>query len=407
MRRRSSTTLPADVARELDALDAALAGDAVPSDLGDLGALALTLRDDRPVPGVAVAARLDERAAAGFPAAKRATGRSRRTWAGLGIVASGAAAAVLAVSLSGGSDRAALDAPVASAPASIAAGAAGPPEVATTAPNTLRAAKAPASVQAADSAVAPSASGAAAPHASTAAPSPVPAASAAPRSVERGASLRLATTPKRLDEVAAGVVRTTDQAGGFVMSSSVDARPGTGGGATFDLRIPSSRLQSALAQLSQLAHVRSRTQSSFDVTGQVGSAAGRIASLRAARRSLLQQLAAAPTDVAAAALRARLRSVDRRLAQAKAVRADLRRRTSYSTVAVQVVTERPAAGASGGGSWTPRDALHDAGRVLTIVLGGLLVGLAALLPLALLAAVLVPLARIARRRRREHALDGV
>ena len=141
-------------------------------------------------------------------------------------------------------------------------------------------------------------------------------------------------------------------------------------------------------------------------TESLGSAAGRIAALRAARRSLLRQLPAAATDAAAATLRARLRSVDRRLAQAKATRADLRRRTAYSTVAVQVATERRQAAIGGGGDWTPGDALHDAARVLGVTLGALLVGAAAVLPLAIIAALAWPLARSARRRRREHALDG-
>ncbi len=407
MRRRSPTTLPADVARELAALDAALAGEPVAADLTDLGALALTLRDDRPVPPPAFAARLDDRAAAGFPAPagdRRGPARSRRTWAGAGLLASGVAAAVLAVSLAGGggTDGPTADRPVvAQAPALDATQAPVDAAGAATSPAAKRAPQAPAAPSQLESSVT-------APIVVPSTPAPPVGAvtGGATRSVERGASLRLATTPKQLDDVVSGVVRVTDVAGGFVMSSSVDARPGIGGGAAFDLRIPSARLQSALAQLSQLAHVRSRTQSSFDVTAQVGSAAGRIASLRAARRSVLRQLAAAPGEAAAAVLRARLRSIEARLAQAKAVRADLRRRTTYSAVAVQVVTERRQAGGAGGGGWTPGDALHDAGRVLGVVLGALLVGLAALLPVALLAAVLIPLARAARRRRREHLLDG-
>jgi hypothetical protein len=405
MRRRSSTTLPADVARELDALDAALAGDPVPADLGDLAALALTLRDDRPATGTAFASRLDARAAAGFPvqaAGRRAPGRSRRTWAGAGILASGAAAAVLAVSLTGGgTDGPTADRPVAAQAPTLDAAQA---PVDTAGSSALSATKRAPQIPAAPAELSATVTALSAVP-STPAPPVGSVTGAATRSVERGASLRLATTPRQLDDVVSGVVRVTDVAGGFVMSSSVDARPGTGGGAAFDLRIPSARLQGALAQLSQLAHVRSRTQSSFDVTAQVGSAAGRVAALRAARRSVLRQLAAASTEAAAVPLRARLRSIDSRLAQAKATRADLRRRTTYSTVAVQVVTERRQA-AAGGGSWTPGDALHDAGRVLGVVLGALLVGLAALLPVALLAAILIPLARAARRRRREHALDG-
>ncbi len=409
--RRPSSTLPADVARDLDALDAALSGEPVAADQTDLAALALALRDDRPVPGVAFAAALDDRAAAGFPPVaggrRRRPGASRWTWAGLGVVASGAAAAVLVVSLAGGGDHTSVSpaGSVANRPSIETSGA--QLEAAGVAPTVTRATKrAPATpVRPA----APATADLAAP--STTPPRPVAPAGAstgAPaRSVEQGASLRLATSPSSLDDVASGVVRVTDAAGGYVMSSNIDARSGTGGGAAFDLRIPATRLQTALAQLSRLAHVRSRTQSSIDVTGQVGSAAGRVASLRGARRKLVRELAAAASVEDAQAIREHLQSVDQRLAQAKATRDDLRRRVRYSAVAVEVATERARKGAvAGGGSWTPRDALHDAGRILGVVLGGLLVLAAAVLPLALLAGVAWPLVRGARRRRREHALDG-
>ena len=53
-----------------------------------------------------------------------------------------------------------------------------------------------------------------------------------------------------------------------------------------------------------------------------------------------------------------------------------------------MTTQRPGRRATTGQarSWTPGDALHDAGRVLSVALGVALVGLAALLPLGLLAA---------------------
>ena len=48
--RRPSSPLTPDITRKLDALDAALAGEPVAADLADLAALALTVRDDRPLP---------------------------------------------------------------------------------------------------------------------------------------------------------------------------------------------------------------------------------------------------------------------------------------------------------------------------------------------------------------------
>jgi hypothetical protein len=56
------------------------------------------------------------------------------------------------------------------------------------------------------------------------------------------------------------------------------------------------------------------------------------------------------------------------------------------------------------GAWTPGDAVDDAGRILEVAAGVLLVAAALLAPLALLAAIGVAGARSTRRRRREAAL---
>jgi hypothetical protein len=60
---------------------------------------------------------------------------------------------------------------------------------------------------------------------------------------------------------------------------------------------------------------------------------------------------------------------------------------------------------AGGGAWTPRDALHDAGRVLQVAGGVAVIALAVLLPLGILAVLALLAARALRRRRREIALD--
>jgi hypothetical protein len=70
------------------------------------------------------------------------------------------------------------------------------------------------------------------------------------------------------------------------------------------------------------------------------------------------------------------------------------------------VTGRGRAPSAGGGAWTPRDALHDALRVLEVAAGVLVVSAAALAPIALVAALAGLAARSLRRRRREQALDA-
>jgi hypothetical protein len=66
-----------------------------------------------------------------------------------------------------------------------------------------------------------------------------------------------------------------------------------------------------------------------------------------------------------------------------------------------------APGGDGGGGFTPAPALHDAGRLLAVTGGVVVIAAAALVPLAVVLALAWPAARVLRRRRRDQALDGV
>ncbi len=383
MRRRDRHPLPDDVRRDLAAMDAALAG-ATPD--GDLAALAVVIRDERPRPDAGVAARLDARAEAGFAEPRAATAGRRPLLPALGVAGALVLALVVGtVVLRDGEERTGGSVALEAAPA-VKESPARPSSGSTSE-----------SLDSSATAVAPSA----APAPRSAAPAPP---AALGRSVERSAQLSLATTPQRLDDVAGDVVRTVDALRGYVAGSSVESRT-TAGSATFDLRVPSPQLQTALARLSKLATVRSRSESSLDVTGQVDAARNRVRALEAERRGVLRQLAAATTPAQTADARARLRLVDARLRRADAARAALRRRTAYSTVALEIATERPSAGGGGGGgSWTPGDALADALRVLSVALGAALVALAALLPLALVGLAGWGVWALVRARLRRRAL---
>lgn len=222
------------------------------------------------------------------------------------------------------------------------------------------------------------------------------------RSVERSASLALAAPPDGLERVAAGVARVTDQVGGYVARSTVDAQAG-GGTASFELRVPAQRLTQALADLSDLASVRSRTQASVDITRTARSAAERLEEARAERRGLLRQL----ESDGSATTRARLRAVGRRIADAKADLARADRRADLAKVSVTVAGDPQAGGVADDGRWTPGDALGDAARVLEVVAGVALVAFAVILPLLLLGGPLLLAGRRRTRRRREAALDAI
>jgi hypothetical protein len=243
--------------------------------------------------------------------------------------------------------------------------------------------------------------------AAKAAPSaPAPSTSSAtPRKVERAAELTLTPAPADVQDTADGVVRATQAAGGYVQDSSIQTRD-DGGTASFTLRIPSAKLDDTLADLSKLAHVGALNQSSTDITAQTASAADRLSDARAQRRALLQALGRATTDRQIASLKARLRDNRSEIAARTGELNAQRRRADLATVAVSIDSSGQVAAPKDDGTWTPRDALHDAGRVLEVAGGVALIALAVLAPLAVLGALAALAARAVRRRRRETALDG-
>jgi hypothetical protein len=370
MRRRETTLDPA-IAADLEALEAALAGE--PAAEPELAALVRDVRAEAPAMAPAFRARLDERVAEGFAKAPRPRRRRGALVPALGV-AGCVLAAVVAVALTagGGSDH-----------GSGATGG-GVPSMAAT-----------------EQAQKDAASGAGASSSSTFAAPAAPAARA--RRVERSTRLELTTT--NVQDTADGVVRATQASGGFVQSSEV-SMGGSRGSASFVLRVPTDRLDDAIARLSKLGHVRSLQQSAQDITGQYDSAAARLAEARAERRGLLRALAKATTTEEISSLRARIADNRRDLQRYQSQFNAVRQRANLSTIAVDV-TGRPRKSqpAPGGGSWSPGDAAHDAVRVLEVSAGVALVGLAGLVPLALLGAAAGLAAGAYRRRRREAALS--
>jgi Domain of unknown function (DUF4349) len=321
--------------------------------------LSMTLRDDRPMPSLEFTRALDARAATGFARAGREVKpRSPRAW--LAPVLASAVLIVIAVS------------------AIVMSGRNGATEVQKTVP----AAGAPA-IQAAPL------------------PGSAPPASRV-RKVERAGSITLAPPAGEIETVADGVIRTADRYRGFVQQSSVtsgDQDPG----ATIDLRIPTSSLQAALADISRLAHVKARSQQGLDITSQFSAPRRHLADATAERRTLLTQLAKAQTPNQTASIRARLRLAEQQIQRAQLILRRLQNRVDYAAISVSVV---PGAKA-GGGRWTTGDAVGNALDVLEALAGAALVGLAVLVPAGLLFAVLWVARRAYLRRAREGALGPV
>ncbi|MGI8714979.1 MAG: DUF4349 domain-containing protein [Solirubrobacteraceae bacterium] len=242
-------------------------------------------------------------------------------------------------------------------------------------------------------------------------PGQVPApTSSGQRQVVQSAQVALSTAPTRIDAVAQEVFDVIDSEKGIVSSSHVTATGRADGSANFQLSVPEGNLQQTMSALSALrgARVVSRTDNTTDITGQVGGAGRRLAEARALRRSLLRQLAAAATTQAIDSLKAQLRDADAAIGRDQTALGGLHQQVQYSKVTVTIqASSVPVAPSFHGGGFTLHRALHDAGRVLVVVAGGLLIALAVLVPVGLVVGLAAWVVLRVRRRRREAALDLV
>jgi hypothetical protein len=401
--------------------------------------LALAVAAEAPAPDPDFARQLDDRVERGFPrdsrtarltlARARAVSllRRRPPLAALGAAASVLVALVVAVSsIGGGSSTRQADTPGTSSADRQAGGAieldspadgaianpapAQPPAAAkrrTQALNAGLAAEPAIDRSAPDAAIAM-------PNNGTQPATPVPPASRpgfAPgtrdRRIERSATMTIAAPDDRLDKVAADIAAVTDRHRGFVLTSSLatgDEGATTGG--SFELRIPATRLDAALADIAQLGQVRSRTTAGQDVTAAFVTAGDRLEAARAERAGLLTRLENATTDSAATSLRLQLEANAGEINRLKSRIAALRIRTDYATLAVALQsTNADAAASSSSDDDSLAAALEDAGDSLSGALELLIRALGVAIPLALVVGAGVFAASAIRRRRREAALE--
>jgi hypothetical protein len=377
-RHRSDVDLDPAVAAELEALEAALA-DAPGAD-PVLTQLVRDVRAEAPSMPLALRERLDRDVAAGFPRERRRRLHLPTSIAGRVIPIVGAVAiavAVVGINLANQTST-----------------------ISSHSDSAVVARSSPLREPAPDAAAPEAAAGSTASTESAAVPP-------GKRKVEREVQLALRVDSGKLQDASDGVVATTQRFGGYVADSQVSAR-GRGGDASFTLRIPTAKLDAAIAQLSKLGHVAALDQSSKDITSAFTSVGDRLSDARAERKALVRALAKADTEGQIAALRERIRQNRSTLASLTAELKSLRTRADMATVDVTVRAPRHGAAAptSDDGGWSPGDAAGDALRVLEVVASVVIVGAAVVLPVALLALLAALGARGLRRRRREHALDA-
>jgi len=399
---------PFEVA-ELEAIEAALSGREVDPEHAELAELSVLLATDQQFPSEEFIRELDARVARRF---RKADGRPRlRSWLWrpaftAGLTAGLAAAVVVLVlhPLGGSPSRPQRITPFGLGPAippkSSHLPAAAPAPLP---PQALHQTSTTAASSVGGAGIATTGSNA------TATPAPVPNG----RRQIQSAQLTLGTGASRIDTVAQEVFNVVSRENGIVKSSEVTQGSQAGGDyANFNLSIPTSSLQETLDQLSQLqyAHVVSRTDNTQDVNNQYLSDQQKLADARALRTSLLKQLAAALTTTQVDSLEAQIHDAEASISSDEATLRSLQHQISFSSLSVQVnqaAIVLPAKRSSTGGhGLTLGRAAHDAGKVLTVAAGVILIGLAALVPVGLLVALLAWIGYWLRRRRREQALDA-
>ncbi|HUO70168.1 MAG TPA: DUF4349 domain-containing protein [Solirubrobacteraceae bacterium] len=420
MRRLDDTPIDPEIAAELDAIDATLAGEPVDPQYADIAELALLLVAERPAVDPEFGAAMDARVRRRFTVTKEATAAAspRRVhriwpwWPQLAALSGGVAAAVvLGVALgSGGSRTSGVSAPGLRSSSSAATTASS----AAVAPVTPAPAQGERALPSTSAGSATSSAGtafgsvpgspSAGSQAGTASPAPAPNG----RKIIQSAQLALSTAPNRVGDVAQEVFNVVGRENGIVRRSSVTATGGTDGYAQFELSVPSAALQTTMASLSRLpyAHVASRTDSTQDVNGTYVSIQHRLADDRALRTALLKQLASATTQQQIDSLTARIHDAEASIAGDLATLRSLNRQIDYSQISVSInAAQTPVTHGAGTGGFSLGKAAHDAGRVLTIGAGVALIALAVLVPVGLVAALVWWIGSAVRRRRREHALD--
>jgi hypothetical protein len=396
----SDKPLDPEAERELDAVDAALAGRAVAPDFAGWGELTELLQDQRPEADPAWCAELDARAASRFrpegggswhDALDRLKAMPPRRIAGpAGALATLAIVVVVAASaLSGGGSDSTDSASLQPIPAKSDEALSGP---APTSPGAESAGDAAAATVAPDSK-----------YLSASRDQGKLSPGTEQRQVDRDVSMRLSTRPDAVRDVSDDVITIARSLDGIVVSSQV-SESGNHSTATLELTIPSKNLDVAIDRLRDLAHVDSLNETTADITHPYVTAQEDLRDAQAERRSLLDALANASTASEAESLRLQIDDARRRISQAQARFENIARQARLSTVSVQVVADPDAPAADDGrslGDW-----VDDALSVLRDVAGVLLITAAIAVPLAMIAAVAWLLVSRLRRRRRERALDA-
>jgi hypothetical protein len=224
------------------------------------------------------------------------------------------------------------------------------------------------------------------------------------RDVAREAEITLGTDPDGVQDAANKVVEVTDDHNGIVMDSKVtDGKEGTAG-ASFSLLIPSGQIESAVADLSGIADLKSRSQELTDITAPTTKTEDQIADSKAKVKSLLGELEETYDEDERAQIEQRIRweRYDLRAAETRLNR--LQRRADYTPVSLKVETGGDSLSDDGSSSWGLGDAIDDAGNLLGVAAGVTVLALAVAIPIGIVLLIALALNRAWVRRSRRRVL---
>ncbi|MSO38035.1 MAG: DUF4349 domain-containing protein [Acidimicrobiia bacterium] len=214
-----------------------------------------------------------------------------------------------------------------------------------------------------------------------------------PSRVVKTATLALDVKRGRLDDVYSSVLGTVESVGGFVASSNQSK-----GRAQLTMRIPASRFESSIATLRAFGKVTNESVTGEDVTAQFVDLESRIRNLRTQEVVLLDLMRQARTIQDSIAVQSQLSGVTQQIEQLEGQRRLLDDQSGFGTLTlglavVGVAAADPSEPSTLSGAWS------DATNAALAVIGGTLVVLGVLVPLAMIAAVIgVPVCLIMRRR---------
>lgn len=219
----------------------------------------------------------------------------------------------------------------------------------------------------------------------------------APGRVVKHATLTV-TVKKDRDAAVGSVLATVQGTGGFVVASNEDRGRGV-----YTLRIPSAAFETTLAAIRRLGDVQDESLRGDDVTAQYVDLEARLRNWRAQEAVLLDLMARARSIPDTITVQQQLSQIQQQIEEIEGQRRVLDDQTSFGTITLTLAA--PGAAAATADSSSLASAWTDAVGVTLAVLGGTLVVLGALLPIALIAALIFG-GWVAVRRRRLRPEHG-